>query len=380
MKINRTLKCSPIVISTIASLVLLIASCSFHKSGSIANEETKEKYHAANIERYLKGLSDETMPGFAYLISKDGKIIAEGGVGLANLENKTPIDTQTIFRAASITKQFTAVSILLLVEQGTLSLNDKLSNYFPELPNAEKITIRNLLDHTSGMWEQTKDEEFPFPVNQEVPVDVHLAYIQKNKPYFEPGEKWNYCNNGYLVLGLIIEKVAGIPLESYMQKQIFAPLGMKNSGLYGNNAEYKHGATGYGMRDGKPYRELDTNMFTYKGAAALYTTVDDLLLWNEALHNGKIISSESYQQLITPHKFTNGFVPFVGYGFGVGVEDIGGKHTLGHPGRMYGFQSDILRIPDDKINVIFLANVNNGQLPAEGRIAAKIIETMYGNE
>ncbi|WP_062066613.1 serine hydrolase domain-containing protein [Cellvibrio sp. OA-2007] len=379
MKINTVKKCSPVIVALIASLAAFLASCTSHKNNSVASENIKNQYHAAEVEKYLGTLSSKKMPGFAYLISKDGKIVAKGGVGLANIESNTPNDTQTVFRAASITKQFTAVSILLLVEQGRLSLDDKLNNYFPALPNAEKITIRSLLDHTSGMWEQEKDEDFPFPVDQEVPANAHLSYIQKNKPYFEPGEKWNYCNNGYFVLGLIVEKIAGMPLESYMQKHLFSPLGMKNSGLYGNNAQYKYGATGYGIRDEKPYQEIDTNMFTYKGAAALYSTVEDLLLWSEALHNGKIISSESYQQLITPHKFTNGFVPFVGYGFGVGIEDVGGRHTIGHPGRMYGFQLDMLRIPEDNINVIFLANVNSGQLKAEGRVAATIIETLYRN-
>lgn len=379
MRINKVRKCGPIVISFVILLGVFVASCSFQGGIPLASKETQETYHAAAIERYLESLSSDSIPGFAYLISKDGKIIVEGGVGLANIESKTLNDTATIFRAASITKQFTAASILLLVDQGKLSLDEKLSNYFPELPNSEKITIRNLLDHTSGMWEQQKDEDFPFPVDKEVPADVHLSYIQNNKPYFEPGEKWNYCNNGYFVLGLIVEKVAGIPLESYMQKQIFVPLGMKSSGLYGNSVEYKYGATGYGISDGKPYQELDTNMFTYKGAAALYTTVEDLLLWSEALHNGKLISSDSYQQLITPHKFTNGFVPFVGYGFGVGIENVAGKHTVGHPGRMYGYHSDMLRISEDNINVIFLANVNINQLKEEGRIAAKIIEILYRN-
>lgn len=379
MRISKMRKYSLGVPSLIVLFVVFLASCAFHEGSPLASKKTKETYHAADVEKYLESLSDDGMPGFAYLISKDGKVLIEGGVGLANIESKTLNDTATIFRAASITKQFTAASILLLVDQGKLSLDEKLSNYFPELPNSEKVTIRNLLDHTSGMWEQQKDEDFPFPVDKEVPADVHLSYIQKNKPYFEPGEKWNYCNNGYFVLGLIVEKVAGMSLESYMQRQIFAPLGMKNSGLYNDSVEYKHRATGYGMADGKPYKELDPNMATYKGAAALYTTVDDLLLWSEALHNGKLISSDSYQQLITPHKFTNGFVPFVGYGFGVGIEDVAGKHTVGHPGRMYGYHSDMLRISEDNINVIFLANVNINQLKEEGRIAEKIIEILYRN-
>lgn len=358
-------------------LVLSVVSCVSPRIGLMASQETKQKYHAAEIEEYLESLADKNSPGFSYLISKDGLVIAKGGVGFADVENKISNDTSTIFKAASITKQFTAVSVLLLVEQGKLTLDDKLEMYFPELPNAKNISIRNLHNHTSGMWEQQKDEDFPFPVETEVPSSVHLSYIQKNKPYFEPGEKWSYCSNGYFVLGLIIEKVAGISLETYMKNKIFEPLGMKNSGLRGNNTQYANSAIGYGMSEGKPYKEKDSNMATYNGAAALYSTVEDLFIWNEALHNGKLLSEKSYKEMISPHIFKNGFVPFVAYGLGLGIEDVAGHPTIGHLGRMYGFHSDILRIPDDNINYIFLSNVNINQLKVNGRIAEKVIEMLY---
>lgn len=359
-------------------LALFVVSCVSPRIDLMAGEETKEKYHSAEVEKYLESLTDKDSPGFSYLISKDGLVIAKGGVGFADVENKIANDTRTIFKAASITKQFTAVSILLLVEQGKLTLDDKLEMYFPELPNAKNISIRNLLDHTSGMWEQQKDEDFPFPVETEVPSSVHLSYIQKNKPYFEPGEKWNYCNNGYFVLGLIVEKVTGVPLATYMKSEIFEPLGMKNSGLSGNNTQYKNSAIGYGISEGKPYKEKDSNMATYNGAAALYSTVEDLFIWSEALHNGKLLSEKSYKEMVSPHIFKNGFVPFVPYGFGLAIEDVAGHHTVGHPGQMYGFHSDILRIPDGNINYIFLSNVNSNQLKAKGRVAEKVIGILYG--
>lgn len=266
-----------------------------------------------------------------------------------------------------------------LADQGKLTLDDKLEKYFPELPNAEKITIKNLLNHTSGLWQQERDEDFPFPIENEVPVTQHLAYIQQNKPFFEPGEKWKYCDNCYFILGLIIEKATNVSLETYMKTTIFDPLGMKNSGLKGKTTQYENSAQGYGISDGKAYKEKDTNMATYNGAAALYSTVEDLFIWNEALHNGKLLSEESYKEMTSPHKFSNGFVPFVPYGLGLGVEDIAGHHTIGHPGQLYGFHSDILRIPDENISYIFLSNTNNYQLKVKGRVSEKVIEILYGD-
>lgn len=358
-------------------LVAFSSSCTSPQMELWASKETKEKYHAAEIEEYFGSLTDNNSPGFSYLIAKDGLVIAKGGVGLANVESKTLNSTETIFRAASITKQFTAASILQLVDQKKLTLDDKLEKYFPELPNAKKISIRNLLNHTSGIWQQENDKDFPFPVEIEVPTTIHLSYIQNNKPYFEPGEKWNYSDNGYFILGLIIEKVTNFPLATYMKNKIFEPLGMNNSGLSGNNTQYANSAQGYGIAEGNPYKEKDTNMATYNGAAALYSTVEDLFIWSEALHNGKVLSEKSYQEMVSPHKFINGFVPFVPYGFGFGIENIAGHHTIGHPGQMYGFHADILRLPDDNISYIFLSNVNNNQLKVEGRIAEKAIEILY---
>lgn len=358
-------------------IAAFLCSCTSSHTQQPASKEIKEKYHAAAIEAYLKTLTDNNLPGFSYLIAKDGLIIAKGGLGLANADIEAVNDTNTIFRAASLTKQFTAAAILKLADEHNLLLDDPLEKYFPELPNAQKITIRHLLTHTSGIWQQERDEDFPFPIEQEVPTEEHLSYIQNNKPYFEPGEMWRYSDNGYFILGLIVEKVTNAPLETYLKKEIFEPLGMKNSGLTGNTTHYKNSAQGYGITEGKPYKEKDTNMATYNGAAALYSTVDDLFIWTEALHGGKVISEQAYKEMISPYQFKNGFVPFVGYGFGLGIEDIAGQPTLGHPGQLYGFHADILRLPNDNLTYIFLSNVNNNQLKSGGRVSEKVIELLY---
>ncbi|WP_331344211.1 serine hydrolase domain-containing protein [Cellvibrio sp. UBA7661] len=357
--------------------ISILAGCSSQQVTPMVDAKTKDNYNAEQISAYFQSLSDPNLPGFSYLIAKGGKIIAQGSVGLADAENKVPNDSNTKFRAASITKQFTAVSILQLAEQEKLSLDDRLIQYFPDFSQGEKITIRNLLNHTSGIWDHQKDEEFPFPLDQAVDPDVHMEYIKKHDLFFEPGEKWAYSGNGYFMLGLIVEKVANMPLATYMQKNLFDPLGMKNSGLYDNHINYPHSAIGYIMKEGKPVRAINVNMTTWNGAAALYTTVNDLFIWNEALHNGKLLNKANYTEATTPYKFTNGFVPFVGYGYGLGIEDISGKPTIGHPGQIYGFHSDILRLPEDQISYIFLSNVANGQLKKEGRVAGKVIEILY---
>lgn len=354
-----------------------LTGCSSQQVTPTADLKTRTDYNATQVTEYFQSLSDPFLPGFSYLIAKDGKVIAQGSVGLADVEKGIANSTTTKFRAASITKQFTAVSILQLAEKELLSLDDPITNYFPDFPNGQKITIRHLLNHTSGIWEHQKDEEFPFPLDQAVDPDVHMQYIKKHDLYFEPGEKWAYCSNGYFMLGLIVEKVSKMPLAAYMQENIFDPLGMKNSGLYDNHTDYPNSAIGYAIKDGKPEKEINVNMTTWNGAAALYTTVNDLFIWNEALHTGKVLKDSSYKEATTPHKFTNGFVPFVGYGFGFGIEAISGKPTIGHPGQLRGFHSDILRLPEDNITYIFLSNVNNGQLKKQGRVSEKVIEIMY---
>lgn len=363
------------------AIKLIGAICSFFIAHfAYASNDTKPdaSIYVDSLENYVKEISAPSLPGFSYLISKHGKIISKGSFGLADVEKGIKNSEDTVYRVASITKQFTAVSVLILANEGKLSIGDKLSKFFPNLPNSSKITILNLLTHTSGMWDQERDEDFPFPIDQYVEPQEHLSYISKKGVFFEPGKEWRYSSNGYFVLGLIIEKVSGQSLDSFMRERIFSPLKMNNTGLYANRSENPSIAVGYGLKSEKPYREIDTNMKTYNGAAALCSTVNDLFIWNEALHNGKVLPEETYKEFIEPYKFDNGFVPSVKYGFGVGAEIVGGHLTLGHPGQLKGFQSDILRLPSEEVNVIFLSNLNGYQFPVKWRVTDKLIKTLYG--
>jgi CubicO group peptidase (beta-lactamase class C family) len=355
--------------------------CSFFGS-KFAHASGESKLDSAiytdELESFAAGILEPSLPGFSYLVSRRGKIISKGSFGLANVEKGIKNSEDTVYRVGSITKQFTAASVLILANEGKLSVEDKLSKYFPKLPNSSKITIRNLLTHTSGMWDQERDEDFPFPIDQYVEPQEHLSYISKNGVFFEPGKEWRYSSNGYFVLGLIVEKVSGKSLGSFMEERIFIPLKMKNTGLYANRSENQSIAVGYGLENGVPYKEIDTNMKTYNGAAALCSTINDLFIWSEALHNGKVLPKESYNQFIEPYEFDNGFVPPVKYGFGIGIEDVGGHLTIGHPGQLKGFQSDILRLPPEEVNVIFLSNINGYHFPVKWRVTDKLINTLYG--
>lgn len=369
---GRNIKVAAAVIGVVFSFFLTKLA---HAAGERKSDVT---LYADSLENFVAGISAPTLPGFSYLVSKRGKIISKGSFGLANVEKNIKNNEDTVYRVASITKQFTAVSVLMLANEGKLSIDDKLNKYFPTLPNSSKIAIRNLLTHTSGIWDQDRDDDFPFPIDQYVEPQEHLSYISKNGVFFEPGKEWRYSANGFFVLGLIVEKVSGQSLSSFMEERIFLPLKMKNTGLYANRSENPLIAVGYGLENGVPYKEIDTNMKTYNGAAALCSTVTDLFIWSEALHNGKVLPKELYNQFIEPYKFDNGFVPSVKYGFGIGIEEVGGHHTIGHPGQLKGFQSDMLRLPDEEVNVIFLSNLNGHHFPVKWRVTDKLIKVLYG--
>ncbi len=366
-----------VTMSAIGVIFSFFVSQFVHASGETKPDPT---IYIESLESFVAGILEPSLPGFSYLVSKRGKIISKGSFGLENVEKGIENNDSTVYRVGSITKQFTAVSILILANEKKLSLDDKLSKYFPKLPNSSKISIRNLLTHTSGMWDQKKDEDFPFPIDQYVEPHKHLSYIAKNGVFFEPGEKWRYSSNGYFVLGLIVEKVSNKSLDSFMREKIFSPLKMDKTGLYASRSENPSIAVGYGLKNETPYREIDTNMKTYNGAAALCSTVNDLFIWSEALHNGKVLPEETYNEFIEPYKFDNGFEPDVKYGFGIGTEIVGDHLTLGHPGQLKGFQSDILRLPDEEVNVIFLSNLNGYQFPVKWRVTDKLIKVLYGSK
>jgi CubicO group peptidase (beta-lactamase class C family) len=269
-----------------------------------------------------------------------------------------------------VTKQFTAASILLLEERGKLSVNDPVKKHLPDAPAAwDKITISHLLTHTSGIPSFTGFPDYaklePFATTAE-----QLVARFRDKPLdFEPGEKWNYSNSGYVLLSYLIEKITGDRYEKFVRENIFAPLGMKDSGYDSNSAVIPHRASGYVAGKNGYENAGFVHMSVPQGAGALYSTTEDLLKWEQGLFGGKVLQAASLEKMTTPFKNN--------YAFGLQVDTAGGHKVIEHGGGIEGFVTELEYYPDDKLTVVVLENVNGAAPP--GEIAKKLAALAHGD-
>jgi CubicO group peptidase (beta-lactamase class C family) len=309
----------------------------------------------AEIDARLAELTKAHPVAVAALVSCDGKILYEKAVGLADAEHKLAATPATKFRIGSITKQFTAAAILRLAEQGKLSIEDPLTKFFPDFPGGEKINVRMLLTHTSGLHSYTGKPSFLKDVTAPIAPEKLIASFRDDPPDFAPGASWSYCNSGYFLLGEIVAKVSGKTFADCLREQFFEPLGMKDTGIFRNDAPPAGTALGYSFADGKLTRALDWDMSWAGGAGALYSTVGDLHRWNEAVFNGRILSAVSLKAAHTPVALPPG-VQGLKYGFGWAIGDMRGLPMIDHGGGLHGFQSYLVRFPGQKLTVVVLAN------------------------
>jgi CubicO group peptidase (beta-lactamase class C family) len=294
-------------------------------------------------------------PGAAVLVARDGKILFQKGYGLADIEHHVPVTAETKFRIGSISKQFTAASILKLQEQGKLSVEDKLSKYFPDFPRGDEVKLRHLLTHTSGMHSYTAKPDFMEKVTNAITAEALIKWFENDKFDFDPGQKWAYCNSGFFLLGCIVEKVSGQTYENFLRQTFFEPLGMKNTGVHHSDQTLRHVALGY---DGGPKRARNWDMSWAGGAGALYSTVGDLYRWNEGVFHGKVLSERSLTAAFTPVKTaeTKEYDPTEGYGYGWAIGKFRGAREISHGGGLNGFVSHLLRMPEKNFTVVVLVN------------------------
>jgi CubicO group peptidase (beta-lactamase class C family) len=287
------------------------------------------------------------------MVIRHGKILLNKGYGLANIEQSEPNTPLTVFRLGSITKQFTSMAILQLYDKQMLQINDYVEKYFPGTLNGNKITIKNLLTHTSGITES---------------LDGELA--------FTPGTQISYSNEGYKLLGKIIEKVSGISYEKYLRENIFEPLGMNNTGYEHPDIKVKNCATGYKISDNGGYTDIgESDVSGAFSAGALYSTTEDMYRWDQALNTEKLVKASILNQAFSQAKLNDGST--VKYGFGWMVDQWRGLKEVGHGGDITGFNSYIARYPDEQFTVIVLSNIEMrppGPLPDAGILAHKIAE------
>jgi len=315
----------------------------------------KEKLADTVFNKVFKGDS----PGASVLVAKDGKIIYQKGFGRADIGNKVPFTVDTKSRIGSHSKQFTASAILKLQEEGKLSVNDKLSKFIPDFPRGDEVTIHHLLTHTSGIHSYTSKAEIMDNVTVEIKPEKLIDSF-KNDPFdFNPGDKIAYNNSGYFLLGYIVEKVSGQPLDDYLKKTFFEPLGMKNTGIHNSMEILENEAYGYFYENGRFRKAINYNMSRFLGCGSLYSTVGDLYLWNEGIFNGKVLNEESFKSAFTPVKLNDGTEPKDfggGYGYGWLMMESRGLKVILHGGGLFGFNSDMTRYPDINATVVVLQN------------------------
>lgn len=298
--------------------------------------------------------------GVAVLVSQDGKILFEHAYGFADIARKVPVTTQTRFRIGSVTKQFTAAAVLKLQEAGKLNVTDKLSKYFPDFPKGDQITLQQLLTHTSGVHSYTSQPDFSTRVLKPIEPSALVEEIKSYPLDFKPGSGWSYSNSGYFLLGQLVEKVSGRSYETFLQEQFFTPLQMKDTGVFHNGTEQPGQASGYSYQGGNYTPAPDWQMGWAGGAGCLYSTVEDLNLWNEALFNGRVFSAENLKAALTGVPTSSGAAEKgkkgPGYGYGLGIDHFRGLLEVGHGGGLDGFICNLARIPEEKLNVVVLTN------------------------
>ncbi len=329
----------------------------------------------AEFDKILNATYKADGPGVAVLVARKGKIIYQKAVGMAHLELNVPMRTDHVFRIGSVTKQFTAAAILRLVEEGKLSLQDDLTKFLPDYPTqGKKITVEQLLNHTSGIKSYTGMDEWDATVRRKDFTPLELVDYFKNQPMdFEPGADWSYNNSGYILLGYIIEKVSEKTYAEYIDEQFFKPLGMKNS-YYGEvRPVIKNRAYGYTEDGSGGYLNADYLSMTQPYAAgSLLSTVEDLYTWTKAVHSGKVIKQESLKKAFTPWILPNGHDTRYGYGWQIG--NLLGSPTVEHGGGINGFLSTLMYLPGEDICVAMMTNCNcNAPADPAAKMAAALL-------
>lgn len=312
------------------------------------------------IQSILENNFPTDQPGVTLLVAKDGKIIFKGASGMANLELDIPMKSNHILRIGSITKQFTAVAILMLQEQGKLNIQDDITTFIPDYPtNGKKITVEHLLTHTSGIQSYTEVPGFMANhLRGDKTVEEMMDFFKNEPINFSPGERFQYNNSGYFLLGVIIEKASGMTYAEFVERNIFQKIGMNNSFYDSENKVIPNRVSGYEMDGGQIINAPYLSSTIPYAAGSLISTVEDLYKWNQAIHNYKLVKKESLEKALTPFILNDG--ESTEYGFGWGINNFFGEKSYQHSGGINGFVSNAMYLPEQDL---FVAALSNGKGP-----------------
>ena len=306
------------------------------------------------VDTFVKAeMERQKVPGISLGVVKDGKPMIVKGYGLANVEHNVAVGAETIFQSGSVGKQFTSMAVMMLVEDGKIGLDDKLTKYIADVPATwNGITIRHLLTHTSGLGDYPQT----FDLQRDSSEQEIFKQLQAVPPASLPGERWAYSNVGYVTLGVLIRKVSGKFYGDFLAERVFKPLGMTTARIISEADIVTNRAAGYELVKGELKNQTwVAPSLNTTADGALYLTVLDMIKWDEALSSGKLLKKESYEQMWSPVKLNNGTTH--PYGFGWMLGSVNGQKLVEHGGAWQGFKAHIARFPDSKLTVIVLANL-----------------------
>lgn len=313
-------------------------------------------------------------PGMSVAVQQKGELLLARGYGMADVETSVPATAETVYRIGSITKQFTSASIMQLVEAGKLRLDDPITKYLPDYPTqGNTVTIHHLLTHISGIKSYTSlGPRFWSEISRLDVSDSALVATFKDQPFdFAPGAKYQYNNSAYYLLGVIIEKVTGLPYRKYINEKLLPPLGLRSTMYCEEGLIIPHRAQGYEYRNGKLSNDDPISMNTPGAAGALCSTVLDLLEWRSALFGGRVVSNASLERMTTPARLNDGSA--TNYGYGLGIGKLEGHRAVSHGGGINGFITQLAYYPDDDVTVAVLGNLGSAPSSRVAQLIARVV-------
>lgn len=297
---------------------------------------------------------DKNGPGGVFMVARNGKPIYQKSFGKANIELGVNLKNDFVFQIASMTKQFTAISILMLEEQGKLNTNDSISKYIPDYPNGNKITIHHLLTHTSGIKDFTAMKSLREIAQKEMTPKMMVDFFKNEVADFAPGEKFEYNNSGYVLLGYLIELVSGEDYANFIEKHIFQKLGMSQSRYATDRQIINNRAYGYQKKETGYVNKTIINFSVPFSSGSLMSSLNDMLIWQNALNNNLLLKAENSQKAFQKYKLNNG--EYFTYGYGWHIREMNGVISREHGGSIFGFKSMGVYIPSEDIYVVGFSN------------------------
>jgi CubicO group peptidase (beta-lactamase class C family) len=319
----------------------------------LAQQTREDRAAVARINQVVKEqMLANQIPGVSLAVLREGKIVLLKSYGLANVEHQIPVKSKTVFQSGSIGKQFTAAAVMILVQENRLSLDDHISEYFPDAPASWKdVTVWNLLTHTSGLGDYPADID----LRRDYTEEEYFTSFKKAPLDFAPGSSWNYSNVGYVTLGMLIRKVTGKFYGDFLKERIFEPLGMITARVISEADIVPNRAAGYRLVKGELKNQAWVSPSTNSTAdGSLYLSILDLAKWDAALYTDCLLTEASREKLWTAARLSDGSTK--DYGFGWHLAHLNGRRAVFHGGSWQGFKSFILRFLDAKLTIIFLAN------------------------